>query len=183
MNKGHAELCSSRRWAKFIQDEVLPAALGTAALKSPALEIGPGYGAATEVLADATELTAIEIDDRLADRLAKRYPQVNVVYGDASAMPFDDRTFEAAFSFTMLHHVHTSAEQDALFAEAHRVLAPGSVFAGSDSIASKGLHAFHHHDTYTPVDPAALPDRLTAAGFADVDVRVMDDWFVFSARA
>ena len=95
----------------------------------------------------------------------------------------EDFRFSSAFCFTMPHHVHTPAAQDAIFAETHRVLRPGGVFVGSDSIASAGLRAFHHHDVYTPVDPLTLADRLEVAGFADVSVRVVDDWFAFSAIA
>src|SRR2546430_923022 len=81
----------------------------------------------------------------------------------------------AGVCFTMLHHVPSVAMQDALFAEARRVLAPGGVFAGSDSIASPDLRAFHEGDTYVPVDPATLPHRLTRAGFAAARVSVTED--------
>ena len=112
-------------------------------------------------------LTAVEVDAALAQRLARRYPGVVVERRSAEELPFADDSFGSAFSFTMLHHVHTAAAQDAIFAETRRVLRPGSVFAGSDSIASPGLRAFHHDDTYQPVDPETLPARLAAAGFDD----------------
>lgn len=85
----------------------------------------------------------------------------------------------------MLHHVHSATVQDALFGEAWRVLRPGALFAGSDSVASPGLREFHHDDVYTPVDPDRLPERLAAAGFTDVRVEraPRDEWFSFSARA
>lgn len=184
MNRGHAVLCSSRRWAKFIQSEVLPTALDGQQVSVPVLEIGPGYGAATEWLtARYPELSAVEVDPRLATRLARRYPGLSVSTCSAERLPFENDAFSSAFCFTMLHHVHSPAAQDAIFAETHRVLRPGALFAGSDSIASAGLLAFHHHDVYTPVDPRTLTDRLAAAGFDDVTVRVMDDWFAFSATA
>jgi hypothetical protein len=63
------------------------------------------------------------------------------------------------------------------------VLRPGGTFGGSDSIANPRLREFHHDDIYVPVDPETLLDRLRAAGFADVDVRVVgsDNWFWFTA--
>jgi hypothetical protein len=66
---------------------------------------------------------------------------------------------------------------------AQRVLRPGGVFAGSDSIASSGLRDFHHDDVYTPIDPRGLLDRLDAVGFTDirVDIQPKDEWFSFSA--
>jgi hypothetical protein len=58
------------------------------------------------------------------------------------------------------------------------------VFAGSDSVASPGLRGFHEDDTYVPVDPATLPERLHAAGFVDASATVSGDghWFTFTAR-
>jgi SAM-dependent methyltransferase len=184
MNRGHAALCSSKRWATFIQSEVLPAALAGHQVSEPGLEIGPGYGAATEWLtARHRELNAVEVDPKLATRLARRYPGLSVTACSAERLPFEDDSFSSAFCFTMLHHVHTPDAQDAIFAETHRVLRPGALFVGSDSIASARLRAFHHHDVYTPVDPHMLADRLAAVGFEDVSVRVMGDWFAFSATA
>lgn len=184
MNKGHRALCSSARWARFIQGEVIPAAMAGSGVVAPALEIGPGYGAATQLLLERTDrLEAVEIDAALARRLAAKYPAVSVTEQSAEELPFADGSFGSAFSFTMLHHVHTSAAQDAIFAETRRVLRPGGVFAGSDSIASAGLRAFHHHDTYQPVDPDTLPDRLRSAGFDGVVVEAHGDWFSFRATA
>jgi SAM-dependent methyltransferase len=184
MNEGHAARCSSQEWAEFITTEVVPSVLGDKVATGPLLEIGPGYGAATAMLTTIVgDLTAVEIDPELAARLRERFPAVHVVDGSGDDLPFADGTFAAVFCFTMLHHVHSVGAQDGLFAEARRVLRPGGTFGGSDSIANPRLRDFHHDDIYVPVDPDALPDRLRAAGFADVDVRVVgaDHWFWFTA--
>ena len=55
--------------------------------------------------------------------------------------------------------------------EVARVLRPGAAFVASDSVGSDELAAHHEGDTYNPVDPGSLPGRLTAAGFAGVEVR------------
>jgi SAM-dependent methyltransferase len=185
VNTGHAQLCSSPEWAEHIATTVLPAAVGTLDLGDEVLEIGPGYGASTRVLVDAVpSLTAVEVDESLALELASSYPRLAVVHGSGDDLPFDDGRFTAVVCFTMLHHVHTAVMQDALFAQARRVLRPRGVFAGSDSIASTGLHDFHADDIYVPVDPLGLAARLTAAGFADVEVDVpQPEWFTFLARA
>ncbi|BCS87227.1 16S rRNA (adenine(1518)-N(6)/adenine(1519)-N(6))-dimethyltransferase RsmA [Pseudodesulfovibrio sediminis] len=54
------------------------------------IEIGPGQGALTEHLAEvgAQSLTAIEMDDSLADRLDEDYPDLNVVRCDALKFPW-----------------------------------------------------------------------------------------------
>jgi SAM-dependent methyltransferase len=72
----------------------------------------------------------------------------------------------------MLHHVPTAELQDRLFAEAFRVLRPGGVFAGSDSVTSLRFRILHFRDTCNTVSPQTLPDRLHAAGFHGVDVEV-----------
>jgi SAM-dependent methyltransferase len=184
MNHGHAELCSSPEWAEYIATEVLPSAVGALSLGDEVLEVGPGYGASTRVLVDAVpRLTAVEVDEALATELAAGYPAVDVVHGSGDALPFDAGRFTAVVCFTMLHHVDSPQRQDQLFAEARRVLAPGGVFAGSDSTGTDGRRGFHHDDTYVPVDPDSLPERLRAAGFRDVTVEVPDpEFFVFVAR-
>jgi len=185
VNTGHAALCSSPEWARHLAEEVLPEALAGVPLAGEVLEIGPGYGASTgELVRMAGNVTVVETDEELAAGLAARFPAVTVVHGDGTALPFDAGRFGAVVCFTMLHHVPSAAGQDALFAEARRVLAPGGVFAGSDSVGSSGLRDFHRDDTYVPVDPATLPYRLTAAGFVAATVTVVEDGhrLTFSAR-
>ncbi len=173
MNPDHAALCSSEQWAEHIRDEVLPRTVGEHSLGQHVLEIGPGYGAATRWLLPMVDhLTAIETDPELANDLEVAFPTVTVVHGSGARVPFDDRALDAVVCFTMLHHVPSDAEQDAIFAEASRVLRPGGVFVGSDSLGSQGLAEFHYDDTYVPIDPDTLPARLRAADHSDVDVQV-----------
>ncbi|MGI8576830.1 MAG: class I SAM-dependent methyltransferase [Nocardioidaceae bacterium] len=185
MNKSHAALCSSSTWGRHIADVVLPETLLDVVIVRNVLEIGPGYGAATSRLSQLTNcLTAIELDEAMAADLTRKFPSVAVVPGSGANMPFTAGRFDAVVCFTMLHHVSSTSAQDALFAEARRVLAPGGVFAGSDSVASPGLRKFHGADTYVPVDPDMLPRRLAEAGFLDIQVRVTapGERFAFSAR-
>jgi 16S rRNA A1518/A1519 N6-dimethyltransferase RsmA/KsgA/DIM1 with predicted DNA glycosylase/AP lyase activity len=61
-------------------------------------------------------LTALEIDPRLAGALKQRLrgTNVRVIEDDATKTPFEDRSFSAVISLTMLHHVPSSALQDKL---------------------------------------------------------------------
>jgi len=175
MNENHARLCPSPEWAQHIQNEILPALTRDVDLGSRMLEIGPGPGAATGWLAGKVEkLTAVEVDAEAARALADRYAGTNVevVTGSAAELGYPAASFDSAGCFTMLHHVPTAALQNAILAEVLRVLRPGGVFIGSDSLASNDLHHFHAGDTYNPVEPAALLTRLQTIGFSPVTVIV-----------
>ncbi|WP_123026116.1 class I SAM-dependent methyltransferase [Mycolicibacterium stellerae] len=186
MNKAH-EKCGGDEWRQVIREVILPWALRDTDLGDDVLEVGPGYGATTDVLSRAVpRLTSVEIDEELAAMLTDRYadvPSVEIVNGDATSLSYADDRFSGAACFTMLHHVPTIALQDQLFAEVARVLRPGAPLVASDSLGSEELKAHHEDDTYNPVDPASLPDRLAAAGFVDVNVRVNEFGWGVIARA
>ena len=148
------------------------------------LEIGPGPGLTTDSLRYwAPRLTAIEIDPTLANTLRVRMTDTNVdvVTGDATAMPFVDGRFSSVVSFTMLHHVPSAEQQDQVLSEVHRVLRPGGTFAGSDSTGSFVFRLAHLFDTMVLIDPASFATRLEAVGFADAEVQRADGAFRFRA--
>lgn len=156
-----------------MEERVLPWALGTVDLGSEVLEVGPGPGLMTELLRRRTpHLTSIEVDPQLARRLKDRWraDDVNVVEGDATAMDFADETFSSVVSFFMLHHVPSPELQNRLMSEAYRVLRPGGVFIGTDSVTSRLFALVHLFDTLVPVDPATLEKRLSQAGFSQISV-------------
>ncbi|HXQ19565.1 MAG TPA: class I SAM-dependent methyltransferase [Acidimicrobiales bacterium] len=173
MNERHLELCSSAEWAETVQRWIIPWVLDGVDLGDDVLEVGPGPGRTTEVLAQMSpRLTAVEVDPELAASLAARLggPSVEVLRADATALPLPDGRFSSALSFTMLHHVPSAGEQDQLFAEVARVLRPGGIFAGTDSLATPELAELHSDDTYVPIDPDGLEERLVGAGFSEVRV-------------
>ena len=179
-------MCGSDEWRQAIREMILPWALDGTDLGDDVLEVGPGYGATTDVLGRAVpRLTSVEIDDELAAMLTDRFadmPSVAIVHGDATALTYADDRFSGAACFTMLHHVPTIELQDRLFAEIARVLRPGAPLVASDSLGSDDLKAHHEGDTYNPVDPASLPERLAAAGFVDIDVRTNEFGWAVIAR-
>lgn len=184
MNLLHRWYCRSPQWAKVVHEYMMPGVIGEAHLGDNVLEIGPGPGLTTDWLRKRVpQLTAIEIDGKLAASLKERLngTNVTVIEGDGTAMPFPDASFSAAVSFTMLHHVPSAELQDRLLSEACRVIRPGGIFLGSDSRPNLPWNIFHLFDTRTPVDPESFASRLKAAGFTDAVVQASRNYFTFSA--
>lgn len=164
----------------------MPGVIGDKPLGDDVLEIGPGPGLTTDWLRERVpHLTAVEIDNKLAQSLKSRLEGTNVtvVQGDATRMPFPDAAFTSAVCFTMLHHVPSKALQDDLLKQTARVLKPGAIFIGSDSTPTFRWNLAHLFDTRVPVDPDTFGARLETAGFVDAKVRRGEGpYFSFVAR-
>jgi ubiquinone/menaquinone biosynthesis C-methylase UbiE len=185
VNTVHNLVCSSRWWGRTVERELLPWGLRGVELGDDVLEFGPGFGATTRILArQAAKLSVLELEPRYCERLRRMLgEQVEVTCGDATAMPFADGRFSGVTCFTMLHHIPSRDQQDRVLGEALRVLRPGGVFAGTDSLGTGSLfRLIHVGDTLMPVDPATLPARLSACGFEDVAVETGGRSLRFRAR-
>src|SRR4051812_15424281 len=148
---------------------------------------GPGY-----VAGEAAALGALPIGVDFAEEMvalaSHRYPSLTFQQGDAEALPFADRSFDAVtINFGVLH----LARPDTALAEAHRVLTPGgrcalTVWAAPDVSVGFGivLNAIDTHgrmDVPLPTGPpffrfseAAEASRsMAAAGFVDVRVETV----------
>jgi SAM-dependent methyltransferase len=185
MNRAHGLICSSAWWARSVERELLPWGLADVELGDDVLEIGPGLGATTRVLARRPgRLSVVELDRGYCERLRRELGErVEVVQADATEMPFEDGRFSGVVCFTMLHHLPSPNLQDRLLAEALRVLRPGGVFAGTDSLGT-GLvfKLIHIGDTLVPVDPERLSERIEGVGFVEPQVRQGGRSFRFHAR-
>src|SRR5271165_3952413 len=105
MNLLHRWLCSSSRWKRTVEQFVLPWTLEGLDLGSRVLEVGPGYGAITDILRGrVAQLTCVEIDAKLAEHLRRRTltQNVTILCEDATRMSLPDSDFDAAVCFTML---------------------------------------------------------------------------------
>ncbi|HVX47238.1 MAG TPA: class I SAM-dependent methyltransferase [Mycobacteriales bacterium] len=187
MNPEHLKLCSSAEWAEHLREDLIPWVLQSAELPGAnVLEIGPGPGAATDVLRHrVSHVIGVEYDRTLAAAAHERFaddPRIRIVRGDAAALPFRTGRFEAVAAFTMLHHLPDPATQDRALAEFARVLQPGGVFFGTDSLDSPGLRRLHEGDVLVPLDPLTVGERLQRAGFTDVSVAVLAFGVRFSGR-
>ena len=174
MNRVHNMLCSSGWWSRVAEHELVPFGVHGVDLGDDVLEVGPGFGATTRVLAPRVDrLTVVELDPGYCERLrAELDGAVTVTQGDATQLPFADGRFSAVLCFAMLHHIPTVEQQDRAFAEIARVLRPGGTFAGTDSIGTGWLfRLIHVGDTLNLVDPDGLPARLERVGLTVREVR------------
>ena len=185
MNRLHRWYCRSSHWKEKLDSDILPWALKGVDLGDEVLEVGPGPGLSTDWLSHRVKsVTCVEADRALASSLRHRTAKTNitVLCGDATAMPYDACRFTSVVCFTMLHHISTLELQDRFLREAYRVLRPGGIFAGVDSLPSILMSIFHVRDTLTLVAPDTLAQRFTSAGFIDEYVDVGSGRFRFSAK-
>ena len=185
MNKSHLEFLASDQWAEMLKTELLPWVEQVGDLGEDVLEVGPGQGRTTDLLRErAKHVTAVEMDERLAGELRERLTATNVevVTGDGTDTGLNSDRFSTVTAFAVLHHMASSTAQDRLFAELSRVLRPGGVFVGTDSRDTEVIRLGHADDTFVPVDPATLPDRLQAAGSTGVDIDMTEFHVRFVAR-
>ena len=185
MNQGHLEFLSSPEWAEMLRTDLLPWVEAAGDLGDDVLEIGPGPGLTTDLLRQRVDrLLAIEVDASLASSLQERLAGTNVevLCSDATASGLEPERFSAVTCFSMLHHMPSSELQDRLFGEVHRVLKPGGIFVGIDSLDLDVIREGHVDDTFVPVDPGSLGARLQAAGLDSLELDVGDYQFRFIAR-
>ena len=165
--------CGSSYWRRMTRTQVIPWLLSGAELGEHALELGAGPGAATDELRKhAGRVTSLEYSHAFAVGIAQRIQNGNgdVLQGDASALPFPEKTFSSVTTVLVLHHLRSPELQDRAFAEIYRVLRPGGVFLAID-IPNAWFHRIVHiRSTFVPVAPATATERLTAAGFSNVAI-------------
>ena len=153
--------------------QVLPWLLSGTELGEHVLEIGAGPGAATDELRKRAErVTSLEYSHAFAVGIARPSQSKNgaVLQGDASALPFPEKTFSAAIAVLVLHHLKSPEAQESAFAEIFRVLRPGGVFLAVE-IKDGWLNRIGHiRSTFVPVAPASARGRLAAVGFSSVSM-------------
>ena len=176
MRPEHVAFLSSERWATMLRRDLLPWLLDELTLGDDVLEIGPGPGLTTELLRGlAPQVTAVELDPSLARPLRARMAGSNVVVieNDAKHTGFAHGRFSAVACFHVLHHVPTAAEQDALLVEAARVLRPGGALLCVDAVEHEDVRKAHQlqGETFLPLDPATVVERLRRAGFQAVQLK------------
>ncbi len=163
---------------------------------SHVLDIGSGLGGPARAIAESygCSVTGIDLTPDFCEAAAilsgwvGLADRVSFRQGDATSLPFDDDTFDAA---TTIHVAMNIAAKDKMYAEARRVLKPGGLFGVYDVLQGEG------GDVLFPVpwarEPSishlATPDDmialLSAAGFEILQVKDSTDesqrWFEMMA--
>jgi SAM-dependent methyltransferase len=133
------------------------------------LDLGCGVGYGTAFLAEAAQrVVGVDVDEATVDYARKRYARANAefVVADATAVPFDDASFDAVCSFETIEHV---ADPQALVREAARILRPSGAFLVSTPRAERTTQAPqnpHHRIEYARADF----ERVLRASFDEVEV-------------
>ncbi|TAK48597.1 MAG: class I SAM-dependent methyltransferase [Xanthobacteraceae bacterium] len=143
---------------------------------SDVLDISSGLGGPARTLAETfgCHVTGIDLTQAFCDAATTLSgwvglsDRVDFRQGDATSLPFDDNVFDAAIT---MHVAMNIAAKDRMYAEARRVLKPGSRFVAYDVLQGEG------GDVIYPVPWArersishlATPDAMTSllsnAGF------------------
>jgi SAM-dependent methyltransferase len=185
MNEFHVQFLSSPEWAQILESELLPWVESAGDLGDQVLEIGPGPGLTTDLIRQRVpRVTAVEIDPTLGEALRGRLADSNVevIVGDATDAGLPGNHYSAAACFSVLHHMPSPEHQDRLFEELHRVLRPGAMFVGQESLDLEMIRAGHEGDTFTAVDPNGLASRLSEVGFGPTTIDVLGFHFRFVSR-
>jgi hypothetical protein len=91
-------------------------------------------------------------------------------------------SFSAAACFSILHHMPSAELQDRLFEEIYRVLRPGGIFVGQESLDLEPIRAGHADDIFTPVDPDEFSRRLAGVGFSGTRTDILGFHFRFVSQ-
>jgi ubiquinone/menaquinone biosynthesis C-methylase UbiE len=121
--------------AKIQRDVEMPLleSLGGRLEGKSVLEIGCGRGIGTELILErlgAAKVIATDYDEDMLRRAQKRLGQydaerLELQTADATALKFEDQTFDAVFNFAAIHHI---PDWQKAITEIHRVLRPGGRF-------------------------------------------------------
>jgi SAM-dependent methyltransferase len=148
--------------------------LGPARQGRKILDLGCGTGVVLQELqSSGAEATGLDFSSEALEFCQQR-SLGNLVQGDAQALPFGDRTFDAILGLDVFEHIESDEKA---FQEAHRVLQPEGVLILSVPTFKWlwGPHdvALHHFRRYTR---AEMVRKLQDAGFEIVQASYAVFW-------
>lgn len=82
------------------------------------LDVGAGTGSFSDLIPVGTRYVAVDLDEGKLGLLREKFPGIEAVVGDATALPFPDASFDYTICLAVAHHL---ADIDALLSELARV--------------------------------------------------------------
>ena len=127
-----------------------------------ALDVGAGAGALAFALAPlAGGVVAVDIEPALLEEARRRAPaNVTLVEADATALPFEDESFDLAGTLRTLHHVE---RPQLVVAELVRVTRPGGTVLVVDQLAPEDVDAADQLNRFERARDASTGRVLTDA--------------------
>lgn len=108
-------------------------------------------------------------------------PLASAQIGDARALPFDDRTADAALLLGPLYHLPDPADRAKALAEARRVLRTGGrLLVAAISRFASTLDGLRHGRIYDPVFEAIVEGDLRDGVHRNPDVAGRPEWFTLA---
>ena len=108
-------------------------------------------------------------------------PLASAQIGDARALPFDDRTADAALLLGPLYHLPDPADRAKALAEARRVLRTGGrLLVAAISRFASTLDGLRHGHIYDPVFEAIVEGDLRDGVHRNPDVAGRPEWFTLA---
>jgi SAM-dependent methyltransferase len=110
-------------------------------------------------------------------RARAKFPDLSLVHGDVTSLPFSSEIFDGAIAIQVLHHIK---EEELFMREAYRVLRKGTHLA-VDSCSHQQMRTFwlyHYFPKGLDLDLARIPDcgeitsLLERVGFTDVTIEI-----------
>jgi SAM-dependent methyltransferase len=138
------------------------------------LDVGFGGGIGLEMILPrltSGHVVGVDISDEMVARAAGRFGRdgkVSVLTADVSRLPFEDASFDRAYS---VNSAFFWPDPEAGFAEIHRVMRPGGLAVIAGPTSAYALARVAGIGPTAPSGPSAVARIAGRAGFKDVRIR------------
>jgi len=138
------------------------------------LDVGCGPGHVSRYLHErGVSVRGLDLSEQMVHRARELNPDVLFLHGDMRELPFPDGSFTGLVAFYSIIHFQPD-QLPTVFAEMHRVLAPGGLLAVAFHVGSEVRHVDELWGVETSLDfvffqPETVTDALRSAGFPEID--------------
>jgi SAM-dependent methyltransferase len=145
---------------------------------SVVLDMGCGTGNYAAALQRVAKMViGVDSSTGMIEHARAKFPELPLICGDVTSLPFGSEAFDGAFAIQVLHHVE---EKEVFLTEAYRVIRKGT-FLVIDSCSHRQMRTFwdyHYFPKGLEVDIARIPDAeeiaslLERTGFSNVGIEI-----------